>query len=716
MSGHGKYVPGVGPIFLCQDYYVDESTRENLKIDEYITWFRSWRYRNQFLFYDACEEATASVGQLSSVQASGPGPLPGTYEPDAGVAFTACYACSPGETAWAGDGRGVLVRHSLDELKPTLWDDLHPDAPEQDAIQYDWATGGRVVDLNRLFTNIIAAKIVEAANTGEKFQTPFCQPHGRALVDGFSPVLELPALSTTTVTVLIDPQVAVGDVQSIKLQSQVIPKACFMPSKGMPLKIPATLKFPLRDQLNAGCRLVPNSTWAMVNVPVIQRLAKPNEDIVLQFRQPPPAPPPKNDGRGEFNIVVDGGIRSLPPYIAQQLEPQGGLVRRGFPPGVTFKRAARGPAIRFDPRIAGSILSANQIGVDWLKATRRYNRGTGKRVILSPVGQPKRLRPNIHFEFGELSAAEIAGYLRNDECVTLESFADEMPPRKMSLRDLEGHPLEWLEPGQCRIQRIFPGAGGQAGFRVGNKVTTVRLPAKVGLEPLRNRLRREDEFGPTLIRLRHGTDDIVTPFAILGEGEHRFWALPTLRVPVLVLASERGIRVEPFSETSLREWDELLTVGRLNIGDAAGLVKRLDGRVPGGSEEDFGILALAAAYAEYNRQHWSGLKTIIEVMEGHEVHFPGSRPSQAGRRHRRQSFGRKSATRCDYIWLGRQTASAPHPSLGRDAICRLGEASATGLAGLGECMRFNIARHADQSVGGSSPRVRSRGACTPSSP
>jgi hypothetical protein len=622
MSGHGKYVPGAGPIFLCQDYYVNGSTRENLKIEEYIPWLRSWRYRDQFLFYDACQDATASVGQLSSVQASGPDPLPGTFQPDSGVAFTACYACSPGETAWAGDGRGVLVRHSLDELDPKLWDDLHPDAPEQDAIQYDWTTGARVVDLDKLFTNIIAVKITEAANVGQKFQTPFCQSYGRALVDGFSPILELRSLPMTTVTVLIDPQLAVGDVQSIKLQSQIIPRACFMPSKGTPLKIPATLKFPLRDQLNAGCRLTPNSTWGPVNVPLIQMLAKPNEDIVLQFRSPPPDSPQKDFGLGEINIVLDGGIRSLPPEIARQLRPDGGPGGSGFPPGITLRKEASGPAIGFDPKIAGSILSANQIGVDWLKATRRYNRDTGKRVILSPVGQPKSLRPNIHFDFGESSAAGIGGFLQNDECVTLESLSDEMPPRVMSLGDLEDHPLEWLEPGQCRISIDLPWGRWTSRVRVGKKVTTVRLPPTVGLEPLRNRYRRGDAPGPTLIRPAEGADEAGVPFTILRDGGRRFWALATSRVPVVVLASESGIRVEPFSETSLREWDELLTVGRLDIDNAVDLVKKLDGKVPDGTAEDFGMFALAAAYVEYNRQNWSGLRTIIEVMEHHEVHFP----------------------------------------------------------------------------------------------
>ena len=180
----------------------------------------------------------------------------------------------------------------------------------------------------------------------------------------------------------------------------------------MPLKIPATLKFPLGDQLNAGCRVTPKSTWATVNVPLIQKLAKPNEDIVLQFRQPPPGPPPKKDGRGEINIVLDRGIHSIPPYMrfvsySPQIAELLGVSEsfkfplRSFPPGVTCKRLASGPAIRFDPEVAGSMLSAHQVGVDWVKQIRLSNRDTGKTVILSPVGQPRRLRPNIHFDFGE---------------------------------------------------------------------------------------------------------------------------------------------------------------------------------------------------------------------------------------------------------------------------------------------------------------------------
>ena len=620
MSGHGKYVPGAGPIFLCQDYYVNESLRENLKIEAYVEWFRSWRYRDQFLFYDACQDATVSVGQISPVQALGPDAQPGTFQPDNEVSFTACYACSAGQTAWAGDGRGVLIRYALEELDPNLWDKLHPDDQEQLAVKYDWKTGARVVDLDGLFTEIIALKIMEVSKT---YQTPFCQPYGRASVDGFSPILELKPLPTSTVTVLVDPQLAVGDVQLIKLTSQTISQTLFLPSKGTPLKIPTTLKCPLQDQLNAGCRLTASSTWNPVNVPLMQQLAKPEENITLQFRQPPGVPP-KNDGTDEINIVFGGGASVLPPDIVKKLRPEGELAGIGVPPGVNFREGApgQGPAISFDPKVAGSIFDAHRIGVDWLKATRQKNRYPGKTVILSPAGQPKNLAPNVRFDFGKSRAAEIGGFLRNDECVTLKSFADEMPPRRLSLQDIEDHPLEWLEPGPCQISIDLPWGRWTGRFRSGKEVATVSLPPVVGLEPLRNRLKRGDKSGPTLIRTIDGADPASIPFAILGEGRRQFWALGSLPVPVVILASEDGIRVEPFSETSLREWDELLTVGRLDIGDAAGLVEKLDGKIPDGTSEDFSLFALAAAYAEHNRQNWSGLRRIIEVIEGREIQFP----------------------------------------------------------------------------------------------
>ncbi|WP_029557431.1 caspase family protein [Xanthobacter sp. 91] len=622
MSGHGKHVLGAGPVFLCQDYYVYESTRENLAIIEYIEWFRSWRYRDQFLFYDACQDDTASIGEISAVEASGPDAPAGTYSPDPAVAFTVCYACSPGERAWAGDGRGVLVRYSLAALDPTFWNAVDANAPEQDAIVYDWGTGKRVVDLVRLFTNTIAAKIEDAANAGDRYQRPFCQSHGRALADGYSPILQLPLLATTNVTVLVDPEIAFSDVVSIRLQSQLLPRPFFMPFKGIPLKIPTTIKFPSQYQLNAGCQLTPGSSWRAVNVPLVEELSKPDVDIVLELRQPPPASPPADDGKGDINIMVDGGRGSLPPEILDQLARSTEQARSVSPPGVTFGTEAGGPVIRFNPRIPGSAFTANRIGVDWLKATRRYNRASGKQVILSPAGQPRYLQPNIHFDFGEASAAEIAGYLQDDECVTLDSLADELPPRKLSLRDLEEHPLDWLEPGQCRISVDLPWGRWTTRVRTGDKIVSVRLPPRIGLEPLRNRHRLDDPSGPRLINPVWEDGTSSPPFELLLLQDAKLWALATMPVPLLVQATKAGLRVEPFSETTLREWDELLTVGRLNVDDAAGLIKRLRGELPGGSADDFVVLALAAAYAEYDKQNWAGMQTILEIIDERKFNAP----------------------------------------------------------------------------------------------
>jgi hypothetical protein len=623
MSGHGKSVPGAGPVFLCQDYLVNDITRANLKIDEYIEWFQSWRYRDQFLFYDACQDSTASLGQLSSVRAVGPDAQPGTYKPDPNNALTACYACSAGERPWAGDGRGVLIRYSLQELDPQLWADLQADDPEQDAIQYDWTTGARVVDLDRLFTNIISVKISQAANSSQKFQSPFCKRHGRALIDGFSPVVELSPLPTATVKVDVDPQLAVGDVRSIRLQSQMIPRDCFMPSKGAPLKIPVTLKFPLHDLINAGCRLAPESSWKAVNVPLQQKLGNAAVDIIFELRQPPPASPKSDDGSDEINIVVDPGPggRPMAAEIAKQLSPVGEIGGAKLPPSVAFRKDANGPAITFNRIDDKSILDAHGIAIDWLKTLRRTSPGQGGHVILSPVGQPKDAQPNVHFDFGKSTAALLGGFLKNDECVTLESFSDDMPPRTMSLQDLEGHPIELLAPGQYRITIDLPWGRWTRRFRVSVKADLVSLPQEIGLEPLRNRFRRDDPSGPILIRAEEAAELAAMPLAVQRRDGFEFWAVPSMAVPILIVRTESRIRAEPYSETSLREWDELLTVGRLNIEDPAGLVKRLGGKIPGGTASDFGLLAIAAAYAEYDRQNWSGLRAIMETIDELALRF-----------------------------------------------------------------------------------------------
>jgi Caspase domain len=108
MSGHGLHVRADGPIFLTKDYG-SVSTKKNLKIEEYLEFFRSWPYRDQFLFYDACQNPTAAIGQVSPVQAEGPDRARGTYDPSDLNAMTACYSASAGQRAWDGKGHGILV-------------------------------------------------------------------------------------------------------------------------------------------------------------------------------------------------------------------------------------------------------------------------------------------------------------------------------------------------------------------------------------------------------------------------------------------------------------------------------------------------------------------------------------------------------------------------------------------------------------------------------
>lgn len=97
MMGHGLYVNGEGPIFLTEDY-ADPSTQRNLKLHDYLTWFQSWPYRDQFVFYDACQTPTAVIGQVSPVRACGPDLPPDAYWPHPDNGLTVCCAASDDET------------------------------------------------------------------------------------------------------------------------------------------------------------------------------------------------------------------------------------------------------------------------------------------------------------------------------------------------------------------------------------------------------------------------------------------------------------------------------------------------------------------------------------------------------------------------------------------------------------------------------------------
>jgi hypothetical protein len=609
ISGHGKYVAGAGPVFCCQDYNVEQDeTRENLQIEAFIYWFCSLNYRDQFLFYDACQDDAASFDQISRLVPMGPRDPVGTYRPIASNAFTACFACSPGQTAWAGDGRGVLIRYALEKLDLSSWQTLDRDAPEQDAVDYNWATGERVIDLRKLFPQNIAPQITRAAADAGKSQAPFCQSFGRALSEDAAPILKLSPWPAASVTVRLEPPTVVYDLMWIKLKSDVVPRPCVLQN---PLTIPAILKFPQDDQVRASGGLAPNSPWEPVKSPVLEKLNGLDANVTLEFR--PILQPRANDGRGEINIVVDGGAGAL-PEVTKQLPQLQRKLGRSFS-NVVVEHTARGTSIQFDPKDMESVNAAKSLGADWLKAFRRISHPGGASVVLSPPDHPRNIVPNALFDFDGGSAADIAGYLADFECVTIDSLSGDMPPHVASLRDLERHPMDWFEPGQCRISVELPWGRWTSRFRVGarGRITRVTLPRSIGLDPLRNRYRRGETDGPRLLALdENAGSSFWTASAIVDGGTS--WVLGTVPVPILVLFAASGPRVEPFSETTLPEWDQLLTAGRLDIDDAAGLVKRLEGKLPGGTAEDFRFFGIAAAYAELAKHNWAGLQEILELV------------------------------------------------------------------------------------------------------
>ena len=159
----------------------------------FIQWMVSWRFREQFLFYDACQNRSTSVGRVSLVKAVDPSMLDALSPTAAGGLVAGAPSASPGQKAWAGVGQGVLGAHVLEQLDPVMLASLPADAQQQDAVIYDWATGARQLDSAVLFQDICCADDHSGGGVGRGVvQNPICTPFGLAAAAKRLPILDLP--------------------------------------------------------------------------------------------------------------------------------------------------------------------------------------------------------------------------------------------------------------------------------------------------------------------------------------------------------------------------------------------------------------------------------------------------------------------------------------------------------------------------------------------
>jgi hypothetical protein len=621
MSGHGLYVRPEGPIFLAKDYGV-ATTKKNLCIDEYVNYFLSWPYRDQFLFYDACQNPTAVLGQISPVDPQGPDLKGGIYQPSPDCAMTACFSASAGQMAWAGTGRGVLVEHLLEEIANASAAGLSATDRRQKSVIYDWSTGARQLDMNILFKDVIAPKIQQAAGAANHSQQPYCLPKGRALTEGKSPILDLAAAATTRISVSVKPPEAVDEVKEISLVVRSPIRQLYLPDIGRRFRSPHPCVAPTGTILEATCDTKDISTWIAVNSPVTENLAGSDVEVELQLAKPwVGSPPPTGGGLNQLNVrIVPRGGGPPIGHIGgnySQIAINHGLDDARMPKGVVFGHNEIGPDISFDPRIEGAAEAAGKVSVDWLKAIRRHVSNDGFDVLLSRLGEyADHLKPNVQFALPE-NIGHLIGFLEESPVVSLSAaFGRSRSAQKLSVADIKNHPNERLAPGIYRIEIDLPwGRWSDSIYISSDKIVEVRLPDSIGLPPLRNIMFAATEVGPT-ISLISG-QSMQNGLLVLKDHDKVLGGLAEAGVDLLVTGTNGAIRVEPFSSTALPEWDLIFTAGRIDDLDAAAVSRLISiTDVAALPEAERGLLLLALGYAVEARQDSMSLKLVVDCLTG----------------------------------------------------------------------------------------------------
>jgi hypothetical protein len=620
MSGHGLYVRPEGPIFLTRDYG-NPTSQKNLRIDEYVNYFLSWPYRDQFLFYDACQNPTAVLGQISPVQAQGPPATAGTYAPNLQYAMTACFSASAGQFAWAGTGRGVLVEHLLEEIANASAAGLSPTDRRQKSIIYDWSTGARQLDISILFNDVIAPKIQQAAGAANHSQRPYCVQRERALTEGKSPILDLPTVSATRVNVSVTPPEAVDEVKQINIVVRSPVRQLYLPDIGKPFLNPHPCVAPTGTVLEATCDTKDFSIWIAVNSPLTANLTGADVEVELQLAKPLfSSPPPSGGAPSQLNVRIvprgggapNGDIGGLYSQIASNH----GLDTR-MPKGVVFGHNEIGPDISFDPTIAGAAEAAGEISVGWLKAIRRHVSNDGFDVLLSRLGEhADNLKPNVRFGLPE-NIGHLIGFLEESPVLSLSAaFGRSRSVQKLSMADIKNHPNERLAPGIYRIEIDLPwGRWSDSIYVSSDDIVDIRLPDSIGLPPLRNIVFAAADDGPTISLI--SSQSMQNRLLVLKDDDNVVGGLAEAGIDLLVTGTNGVLRVEPFSWTALPEWDLIFTAGRIDDLDAAAVSRLISAAgVSALPEPEQGLLLLALGYAVEARQDWTRLELIVGRLTG----------------------------------------------------------------------------------------------------
>ncbi len=589
-SGHGLYEAASGRLFLTQEAGMAKAW-PNLGMDAYGELFRSMAFARQFLFLDGCQNYPYPETERPRIVAAMHTGV-AVPTPRIDTSLVACYAAGQGQRALEIDGRGLFLRHLLGGLALQ--------SPCSAAIDLDFATGARTLDLRELF-DVCRQRVTREASqqTPPRQQNPDIAPSGGRSSDRLLPIVRLPDLPTAELRVEVSPAAAASDLQRLRIFADEPPQWDLnRPTAAFPdesIGLPLVSRLPLGIQATARLVVRPQAPWTLADD---TRSFAVDADRTLTFTMTERAVLPgatRGATRGAFETGVDdadegddGGLSARRTYALDDDWPKRGYpvevdepsgrpnLRLLLPPGGADALAgwlADLPVVWIGPP-AEAPLAPSWCGAAGRLTLKDLERFGGRQV------EPGPIRVQIDLPWGSWSRT-VAAPAAGEVAVELPEVIGE-PPLRVVLRE-----QAWPQPGASAFGAKPPG------FEIlglGNAAPVARLSAGLDDAAAGGAEMLSGLAGPEVWALRFEAGRAPFAVATLGGGLPASFPIVAHRA-LAVDRSRGGLRVEPLSDLARPAWDLLVAKGRLDAlsaEDARELTR--------GKWQDW-LLGLAGAYA-----------------------------------------------------------------------------------------------------------------------
>jgi hypothetical protein len=529
LSGHGLYDPETRRLFLTQEAGSDMGYA-NLGMDEYIELFRSMAFKRQFLFLDGCQNYPYSERARPTIKAAMKSGVTG-YTAKPGNTLIACYAAGQDERAVDQiDGHGALSRY--------LFEAIDLETPWSLAVDLDFSTGARTLNLRRLIEAYVGPAVSEAAAK----QSPPVQQSPSIEVSGPETaasrcMVRLKDLPTALLELVVEPEGAGADVQRVSIMVEQDGRGEPLDWKRwLPPPLTATISFPVPSRIPVGlevearCKLRPGTSW---KGDIISKVTV-DQNRIVPFRMISGVSSPSAFEEGLHGTSMEqtaaaldaGSMINEGNPLASDLSTEifhirtysrgGGAAYNAVDYGalegsLEQERAAGDVEIVHHEHGPDIVVRSNHSGYATRIAeayAREIQRITPAEIGVSmsvPAMPTEAEPPNLNLVLPPGGASALAGLIAGEEMVRIGSLeeANEEPEqggRTVSPLALETESCFRVEPGPTWIRVALPWGSWVKLIQVPLAAEArVELPATIGIPPLRVLLHSEAERRESLI-------------------------------------------------------------------------------------------------------------------------------------------------------------------------------------------------------------------------